>query len=142
VRRLFFPSHFVLALTYYPPSGHGCYKTSDILLLTDDSKDPRSLPTRDNLIQAMRWLVRGAKKDDSLFFHCEQKFILSSSSLFHFFIFIYPPIALSEFPSDISCVAILGTCLGLVFNPCVCSSAACFKYASCCVPKWITDDIY
>ncbi|KIM47214.1 hypothetical protein M413DRAFT_440710 [Hebeloma cylindrosporum] len=48
---------------------HGRYKSSDILLLTDDSKDPRSLPTRDNLIQAMKWLVRGAKKDDSLFFH-------------------------------------------------------------------------
>lgn len=55
--------------------GHGRYKSSDILLLPDDSKDPRSLPTRDNLIQAMRWLVRGAKKDDSLFFHCKQFFL-------------------------------------------------------------------
>jgi hypothetical protein len=66
-----------------PPSGHGRYKTSDILLLTDDSKDSRSLPTRDNLIQAMKWLVRGAKKDDSLFFHCEETFFI-------IFIFLVP----------------------------------------------------
>jgi hypothetical protein len=56
---------------YTPSQGHGGYISSEILLLTDDSKDSRSLPTRDNIIQAMKWLVKGARRDDSLFFHCE-----------------------------------------------------------------------
>ncbi|PPQ81149.1 hypothetical protein CVT25_015201 [Psilocybe cyanescens] len=48
----------------------GGYKATDIVLLTDDARDARSLPTRDNIIDAMRWLVRHAKINDSLFFHC------------------------------------------------------------------------
>ncbi|KDR69952.1 hypothetical protein GALMADRAFT_214755 [Galerina marginata CBS 339.88] len=45
------------------------YDPKEILLLTDDAKDGRNLPTRDNIIEAMRWLVRHAKTNDSLFFH-------------------------------------------------------------------------
>ena len=39
-------------------------------MLTDDAKDPRAIPTRVNILDAMHWLVTGAKTHDSLFFHC------------------------------------------------------------------------
>ncbi|KAG6819765.1 hypothetical protein H0H93_008875 [Arthromyces matolae] len=45
------------------------YRAGDIVLLSDDSPNPRELPTRQNIIDAMRWLVRGAKTHDSLVFH-------------------------------------------------------------------------
>ncbi|KAF8186789.1 peptidase C14 [Pholiota molesta] len=48
---------------------HGNYKPEDIVILTDDSRDPRSLPTKSNMINAIRWLVKGAKQNDALFFH-------------------------------------------------------------------------
>lgn len=48
---------------------HFGYKTEDIVMLTDDNNNPRQMPTRDNIIQAMQWLVRGASPNDSLFFH-------------------------------------------------------------------------
>lgn len=38
-------------------------------MLTDDSRNPRQIPTRANMIQAMNWLVQGARPDDALFFH-------------------------------------------------------------------------
>ena len=40
------------------------------MILTDDSPDPRLQPTRHNILNAMRWLVDGARKHDSLAFHC------------------------------------------------------------------------
>ena len=51
------------------PGRHG-YNPADIVILTDDTNNPRQLPTRQNLIHAMRWLVHHAKTNDSLFFHC------------------------------------------------------------------------
>lgn len=39
------------------------------MLLHDDAQDYRSVPTRENMIRAMQWLVNGASKDDALFFH-------------------------------------------------------------------------
>ena len=33
------------------------------------SSSPRQIPTRQNMIDAMRWLVQGAQPNDSLFFH-------------------------------------------------------------------------
>ncbi|KAL1668315.1 caspase domain-containing protein [Schizophyllum commune] len=45
------------------------YKQDDIVMLTDDASNPRQIPTRDNIIAAMQWLVRGAQPNDSLFFH-------------------------------------------------------------------------
>ncbi|KZT42184.1 peptidase C14 [Sistotremastrum suecicum HHB10207 ss-3] len=45
------------------------YKEDDIVVLTDDSSNPVGLPTRDNIMRAMQWLVRDARPDDSLFFH-------------------------------------------------------------------------
>ncbi|KAJ7112698.1 caspase domain-containing protein [Mycena epipterygia] len=45
------------------------YKAENIVMLTDDSPYARSQPTRKNIIDAMRWLVRDARPHDSLFFH-------------------------------------------------------------------------
>ncbi|KAH9991953.1 caspase domain-containing protein [Russula compacta] len=45
------------------------FRSRDIIRLTDDARDPRNLPTRQNMLGAMRWLVRDAHKNDSLFFH-------------------------------------------------------------------------
>ena len=45
------------------------YKDDDMVVLTDDQRDPRSIPTRQNMTAAMHWLVRGAQPGDALFFH-------------------------------------------------------------------------
>jgi hypothetical protein len=45
------------------------YKEEDIVMLTDDARNPRQLPTVRNITDAMQWLVRDAKPNDSLFFH-------------------------------------------------------------------------
>ncbi|KIY71509.1 peptidase C14 [Cylindrobasidium torrendii FP15055 ss-10] len=50
-------------------TNHFNYKRDDIVTLTDDATNPRQRPTRDNILQAMQWLVRDAKPNDSLFFH-------------------------------------------------------------------------
>lgn len=47
---------------------HG-FKAEDIVLLTDDSSNPKQQPTKRNMLEAMRWLVRDARPHDSLFFH-------------------------------------------------------------------------
>ncbi|KAI0091227.1 caspase domain-containing protein [Irpex rosettiformis] len=48
---------------------HFGYKQDDIVMLTDDSSNPRQIPTKQNILQAMQWLVRDAHPNDSLFFH-------------------------------------------------------------------------
>ncbi|EJD07118.1 metacaspase [Fomitiporia mediterranea MF3/22] len=48
--------------------GHG-YKEDDVVMLTDDARNPRQVPTKQNIIDAMQWLVRDANPNDSLFFH-------------------------------------------------------------------------
>ncbi|KAF3942099.1 Metacaspase-1A [Dactylella cylindrospora] len=45
------------------------YAMEDMVVLTDDQQNPRSQPTKTNIIQAMHWLVKNARPDDSLFFH-------------------------------------------------------------------------
>ncbi|RKP24669.1 peptidase C14, caspase domain-containing protein [Syncephalis pseudoplumigaleata] len=45
------------------------FRECDMVILTDDQQDPRSIPTRANMIAAMRWLVNGAQPNDSYFFH-------------------------------------------------------------------------
>ncbi|KDR84061.1 hypothetical protein GALMADRAFT_236691 [Galerina marginata CBS 339.88] len=45
------------------------YKANDMLVLTDNSEDEHQQPTRANILQAMGWLVKGAKRHDALFFH-------------------------------------------------------------------------
>lgn len=39
-------------------------------MLTDDTPNLHHQPTRANIIDAMRWLVRDAQPHDSLFLHC------------------------------------------------------------------------
>nr|CAG8523578.1 7907_t:CDS:2 [Entrophospora candida]CAG8529180.1 12347_t:CDS:2 [Entrophospora candida] len=41
------------------------FSESNMLILTDDQLDPSKIPTRENLLNAMKWLVSGAQKDDS-----------------------------------------------------------------------------
>ncbi|KAM3428092.1 hypothetical protein MY1884_004968 [Beauveria asiatica] len=45
------------------------YKWEDMVILTDDQQDPRKIPTKQNMQQAMEWLVRDAQPNDALFFH-------------------------------------------------------------------------
>ncbi|KAN0060987.1 Ca(2+)-dependent cysteine protease [Thecaphora frezii] len=45
------------------------YKEDDMVILTDDMRDARSIPTRQNITAAMHWLVRGAQPGDALVFH-------------------------------------------------------------------------
>ncbi|OCF36254.1 metacaspase-1 [Kwoniella heveanensis CBS 569] len=45
------------------------YKAEDIVMLTDDARNARQIPTRANIIQACQWLVSGAQPNDALFFH-------------------------------------------------------------------------
>ena len=45
------------------------YKFEDMVLLTDDAQNSRSMPTKANILAAMQWLVDGAQKDDALFLH-------------------------------------------------------------------------
>jgi hypothetical protein len=40
-----------------------------MVILTDDQQDPRSMPTKDNILRAMQWLVKDAQPDDALFLH-------------------------------------------------------------------------
>lgn len=47
---------------------HG-YKGEDTVVLRDDSRDQRVIPTRENIVRAMKWLVKGAQTNDSLFLH-------------------------------------------------------------------------
>ncbi|CAK5266560.1 unnamed protein product [Mycena citricolor] len=48
---------------------HASYRPEDIVVLTDDARHHRSLPTRRNMIDAMHWLIKDAKPHDALFFH-------------------------------------------------------------------------
>jgi len=45
------------------------FHEGDMVILTDDQRDPQYQPTRDNIIEGMLWLVEGAQPNDSLFFH-------------------------------------------------------------------------
>ncbi|OCB89468.1 peptidase C14 [Sanghuangporus baumii] len=45
------------------------FQPGDIVLLTDEGRSQRERPTRRNIIDAMKWLVRGAQANDSLVFH-------------------------------------------------------------------------
>ncbi|EGD76981.1 hypothetical protein PTSG_07324 [Salpingoeca rosetta] len=45
------------------------FQDADILLLTEDNPNPIMHPTRQNIINGMRWLAGSAQPGDSLFFH-------------------------------------------------------------------------
>lgn len=46
------------------------YKEGDIVVLSDDGRTRREQPSRQNIIDAMHWLVKDARPHDSLVFHC------------------------------------------------------------------------
>ncbi|OBZ91369.1 Metacaspase-1B [Choanephora cucurbitarum] len=48
--------------------GHG-FREEDMVILTDDQEDPKFIPTKQNILSAMQWLVSDAREDDSFFFH-------------------------------------------------------------------------
>ncbi|KAJ1801830.1 Ca(2+)-dependent cysteine protease, partial [Coemansia sp. RSA 2598] len=49
---------------------HFGFREQDMVILTDDQRDnPRRMPTHDNIIKAMKWLVSDARMNDSFFFH-------------------------------------------------------------------------
>ncbi|KAI1495687.1 caspase domain-containing protein [Biscogniauxia marginata] len=45
------------------------YRREDMIILTDDQRDPIMQPTKANIIRAMGWLVNGARPNDALFLH-------------------------------------------------------------------------
>lgn len=45
------------------------YRREDMVILTDDQRNPLSQPTKANILRAMQWLIKGAQPNDSLFFH-------------------------------------------------------------------------
>ena len=46
------------------------YRIEDMVILRDDpSLGQRQQPTKQNILEAMSWLVQGAAANDSLFFH-------------------------------------------------------------------------
>ena len=45
------------------------YRREDMIILTDDARDPNLIPTKANIIRAMQWLVAGARPNDALFLH-------------------------------------------------------------------------
>ena len=47
---------------------HG-FRGEDMVILTDDQSNHMSLPTRQNILRGMSWLVGDARAHDSLFFH-------------------------------------------------------------------------
>ncbi|TIB01935.1 hypothetical protein E3P96_02290 [Wallemia ichthyophaga] len=48
---------------------HRGYKPEDMVILTDDQRNPMSHPTRANITRAIGWLVSNAQPNDSLFWH-------------------------------------------------------------------------
>jgi len=45
------------------------YEEENMRVLTDDAEDPEAMPTKENMIDGMNWLVEDAAPDDALFFH-------------------------------------------------------------------------
>ncbi|KAI5952568.1 casA [Candida jiufengensis] len=47
---------------------HG-FSENDIVKLSDDQRNQRAIPLRQNILDAIHWLVKDARPNDSLFFH-------------------------------------------------------------------------
>ncbi|RCH84944.1 Ca(2+)-dependent cysteine protease [Rhizopus azygosporus] len=45
------------------------FRADDMVILTDDQQNPQNIPTKQNMIRAMQWLVHDARPNDSFFFH-------------------------------------------------------------------------
>lgn len=53
-------------LSKFLTEDHG-YRWEDMVILTDDQQNPKAQPTKVNILRAMRWLVSGARRGDSMF---------------------------------------------------------------------------
>lgn len=45
------------------------YRKEDMVILTDDQRNPVMQPTKANIFRALQWLIKDASSDDSLFLH-------------------------------------------------------------------------
>ncbi|KAG2184262.1 hypothetical protein INT44_009277 [Umbelopsis vinacea] len=45
------------------------FRQEDMVVLTDDQRDPKFVPTKQNIISGMQWLVHDARPNDSFFYH-------------------------------------------------------------------------
>ncbi|KAJ2710810.1 Ca(2+)-dependent cysteine protease [Coemansia spiralis] len=60
---------------------HFGFREADMVILTDDQHtNPRRMPTRDNILKAMKWLVSDARMNDSFFFHYSGHGVTNESS--------------------------------------------------------------
>lgn len=41
------------------------FRADDMVILTDDQQNPQNIPTKQNMIRAMQWLVHDARPNDS-----------------------------------------------------------------------------
>ncbi|KAG2134190.1 caspase domain-containing protein [Suillus bovinus] len=57
------------------------YAKEDIMVLTDEPYNMKYMPTRRNILSALRWLVEDAQPGDCLFFHCESRIRNSTKRL-------------------------------------------------------------
>jgi len=71
-------------------TGSWGFRPEDIVVLTDDTRDSRKTPTKANIMGAMKWLVKGAKAHDSLFFHCEWAIYIPIHCLLMFCFRLWP----------------------------------------------------
>ncbi|KAK9111009.1 hypothetical protein Scep_018528 [Stephania cephalantha] len=46
-----------------------CFPSNSIMILTEDEKDPLKIPTRQSILEALRWLIEDCRSGDSLVFH-------------------------------------------------------------------------
>lgn len=70
IRTYSFPNN--THITYHSLTGNYGFKSENILLLVDDDHSRgRERPTRDEMFNAMAWLIKDAGAHDSLFFHCQ-----------------------------------------------------------------------
>ncbi|KAI7897421.1 caspase domain-containing protein [Mucor mucedo] len=45
------------------------FNEQDMVILTDNQTNPQNIPTKQNIIRAMQWLVHDSRPNDSFFFH-------------------------------------------------------------------------
>ena len=41
------------------------FRQEDMVILTDDQSNPQNIPTKQNIIRAMQWLVHDSRPNDS-----------------------------------------------------------------------------
>ena len=57
---------------------HYGFELDNIIILSDQAKDDTEVPTKENILKGMAWLVGGARPNDCLFFQYEGMFLSES----------------------------------------------------------------